>query len=74
MRHLLLLTPLALMACQPAPSGPAVAVDDGVRLVVNACLAEIGKPVLPDRVTEGASVELTPEEQAALEACIRRRS
>jgi precorrin-3B methylase len=72
MRTAILIAPLLLAACQP--SGPEVEVDDGVRALTNACLAEIGAPILPDRVTEGASLELTPEQQAAFEACVVRRS
>lgn len=63
---------LALVACQPA--SPEVDVDAEARMLANACLAEIGQPILPDRVTESATIELTEAEQAAYADCLQRRS
>lgn len=74
MRLFLLLAPLALAACQAAPSGPAVEVDDATRQLTNACLAEIGKPILPGTVTEAQGIELTEAEQAAFRRCVARRA
>jgi hypothetical protein len=65
--------PLALLflaACQAA--GPSVEVDDEARALTNACLAELGKPTLPETVTEDATVELTEAEQEAFRACVAR--
>lgn len=72
MRAFALLAPLALAACQSA--GPVVEVDDAARLLTNACLAEIGKPILPETVTEDAAIELTQAEQDAFRACVARRA
>ncbi|WP_299838391.1 hypothetical protein [uncultured Jannaschia sp.] len=63
---------LTLTACQPA--GPEVEVDAGARMLANACLAEIGQPILPEHVAEDATIELTEAEQAAYAACLQRRS
>jgi hypothetical protein len=72
MTRILPLALIALAACQPA--GPAVEVDDAARTLANACLAEIGKPILPDTVTEDAALDLTEAELAAYRDCVARRA
>ncbi|MGB3408906.1 MAG: hypothetical protein WBA67_15600 [Jannaschia sp.] len=71
MRYVFLsLAAMSLVACQS--TAPEVEVDDAARRLTNACLAEIGKPILPDRVTESANIELTEEERATFTACVQR--
>jgi hypothetical protein len=61
-----------LAACQTA--GPAVEVDDEARALTNACLAELGRPILSATVAEDATIELTEAEQAAFRDCVARRA
>jgi hypothetical protein len=69
----LAILPLAILAaCQTM--APEVEVEDSVRLLTNACLAEQGLPVLPERVTEAATIELTEAQQTEFAACVERRS
>ena len=71
-RFLMIAPLLALAACQPA--GQEVEVSDDARALANACLAEIGAPILPGTVTDAQTIELTEEQRADFASCVQRRS
>ncbi|TFL19424.1 hypothetical protein [Jannaschia formosa] len=71
MRHLLLLAPFLLAACQTAEPEPVV--DDAAIALATRCLAEVGQELAPG-TDLNASVRLTPEQQAAFEACVAREA